>query len=102
MLLSDTRSRLASPCRRHRPANSAIYLVSATPRLNICSFSFFADHWLTVEFTGRTCRRCSPEITTDLLFVFEGLVEFLNDLLQFVGIFCFQCRVAQLLPALML
>lgn len=29
-----------------------------------------------------------PEVTPDLFFAFEGLVELLNDLQQFIGIFC--------------
>jgi hypothetical protein len=39
-----------------------------------------------------------PEITTDLFFAFQGFVEFLNDLLQLIGISRPECGVAQLSP----
>jgi hypothetical protein len=35
-----------------------------------------------------------PEITTDLLFAFQDLVEFLKDIQQLVGIPCFECGIA--------
>src|SRR4029077_18091833 len=53
------------------------------------------------DFDGRLVRsRGLPEITTDLLFAFYGLGEFLKGLQQPIGIACFQCGVAQLSPVL--
>ena len=55
----------------------------------------------TWDFPGGSVRSSNlPEITKDLLFTFQDLLEFLNDDQQLVRTSCFQSGSTQLSPAL--